>query len=332
MRGPADFEAGELPTPSRRRDVEHGPSWRDRALRGRLRARRLRRRVRRAPRRAAACTRPCGERSRPSRTSSTAAPPEPTRARATVPASSCRSPTRSSAGSSARRCRRPGRYGVAMCFLPQEAERRRELESLLAGDRRRTRARLSSAGATSPSTRRSPAAPRRASAPVVRQLVVAAGGGLADDQDAFERKLYVIRRRFELEGGADAIVPSFSSRTIVYKGMLTAPQLRGYYPDLQDERTETRARARPLPVLDQHLPELGARPPVPDDRPQRRDQHGAREHQLDAGARVAARVGAVRRRPPQGAARSSRRAARTRPRSTTCSSCSCSAAARCRTR
>ena len=59
------------------------------------------------------------------------------------------------------------------------------------------------------------------------------------DQDAFERKLYVIRRRFELEGGADAIVPSFSSRTIVYKGMLTAPQLRGYYPDLQDERTES---------------------------------------------------------------------------------------------
>ena len=78
-----------------------------------------------------------------------------------------------------------------------------------------------------------------ASAPVVRQLVVAAGGDVAADQDAFERKLYVIRRRFELEGGADAIVPSFSSRTIVYKGMLTAPQLRGYYPDLQDERTES---------------------------------------------------------------------------------------------
>ena len=63
-----------------------------------------------------------------------------------------------------------------------------------------------------------------------------------------------------------------------------------------------RARARPLAVLDQHVPELGARPPVPDDRPQRRDQHGAREHQLDARARVAARIRAVRRRPPQGAA------------------------------
>ena len=49
----------------------------------------------------------------------------------------------------------------------------------------------------------------------------------------------MIRRRFELELGEDAVVPSFSSRTIVYKGMLTAPQLRGYYPDLLDERTET---------------------------------------------------------------------------------------------
>ena len=35
------------------------------------------------------------------------------------------------------------------------------------------------------------------------------------------------------------MIPSFSSRTIVYKGMLTAAQLLGYYPDLQDERTKT---------------------------------------------------------------------------------------------
>ena len=60
-----------------------------------------------------------------------------------------------------------------------------------------------------------------------------------EDQDAFERKLYVIRRVAELAAGPDLVVPSFSSRTIVYKGMLTAPQLLGYYPDLQDERTKT---------------------------------------------------------------------------------------------
>ena len=65
---------------------------------------------------------------------------------------------------------------------------------------------------------------------------------------------------------------------------------------------EVRARARPLALLHEHLPELGARPPVPDDRPQRRDQHAARQRQLDAGARVAAGVRAVRRRPAEGAA------------------------------
>ena len=73
-------------------------------------------------------------------------------------------------------------------------------------------------------------------APYVKQLVVAASDELAGDQDAFERKLYVIRRVAEIAAGPDLVIPSFSSRTIVYKGMLTSPQLLGYYPDLQDER------------------------------------------------------------------------------------------------
>ena len=57
-------------------------------------------------------------------------------------------------------------------------------------------------------------------------------------EDAFERKLYVIRRVAELAAGPDLVLPSFSSRTLVYKGMLTAPQLPGYFPDLRDERVE----------------------------------------------------------------------------------------------
>ncbi len=131
----------------------------------------------------------------------------------------------------------PGRYGVAMCFLPVDPGRRRELEA-------RLEAIVAEEGQELVCWRDVPVDPafvgRTAaeSAPFVRQLVVSAGGAVVD-QDALERKLYVIRRRFELEGGADAVVPSFSSRTIVYKGMLTAPQLRGYYPDLQDERTES---------------------------------------------------------------------------------------------
>src|SRR5207244_13578264 len=76
-------------------------------------------------------------------------------------------------------------------------------------------------------------------APRIRQAVVAASAQLAGDQDAFERKLYVIRRLVEREAGADLVVPSLSSRTLVYKGMLTAPQLDRFYLDLGDPRVET---------------------------------------------------------------------------------------------
>jgi glutamate synthase domain-containing protein 2/glutamate synthase domain-containing protein 3 len=77
------------------------------------------------------------------------------------------------------------------------------------------------------------------SAPVIRQLIVAASDDV-EDQGAFERKLYVIRRIIERESGPELAVPSFSSRTIVYKGMLTAPQLPRYFPDLRDPRLASR--------------------------------------------------------------------------------------------
>ena len=116
------------------------------------------------------------------------------------------------------------------------------------------------------------------------------------------------------------------------QGDADGPAARPLLPRPARRADEERARPDPLALLDQHLPELGARTPVPDDRPQRRDQHGARQRQLDARARVAARLRAVRRRPAQGAAGRPPRQARTRPTSTTCSSCSCSRAGRCRTR
>ena len=64
----------------------------------------------------------------------------------------------------------------------------------------------------------------------------AAGPGFEGDQDAFERKLYVIRRIVELAAGPDFYASSCSSRTLVYKGMLISHQLRHFYPDLADER------------------------------------------------------------------------------------------------
>ncbi|HET8672749.1 MAG TPA: glutamate synthase central domain-containing protein, partial [Thermoleophilaceae bacterium] len=74
--------------------------------------------------------------------------------------------------------------------------------------------------------------------PVIRQVFV--GEPASDhDQDAFERKVYVVRRVIEKSAGAGIAIPSFSSRTLVYKGMLTSPQLPLYFTDLRDERMAT---------------------------------------------------------------------------------------------
>jgi glutamate synthase (NADPH) large chain len=130
----------------------------------------------------------------------------------------------------------PGRYGVAVCFLPQLASRRRELERLF------ERA-VVGEGQTVlgwrdvPVRRREAGTTAQLHAPVVRQLLVGAADGL--EADAFERKLYVIRRVAERAAGRDLVVPSCSARTIVYKGMLSAPQLPRYFPDLGDERFAT---------------------------------------------------------------------------------------------
>ncbi len=132
----------------------------------------------------------------------------------------------------------PGAYGVGMCFLPRDEARGAELVELL----ERT---VEQEGQRVVGWRDVPVDPAHVGevagsvAPVVRQLAIAASPDLAGDQDAFERKLYVIRRVAELAAGPDLVVPSLSSRTLVYKGMLTAPQLTRYYPDLRDERVET---------------------------------------------------------------------------------------------
>ncbi|MCG6965879.1 MAG: glutamate synthase large subunit [Chromatiaceae bacterium] len=78
--------------------------------------------------------------------------------------------------------------------------------------------------------------------PVIRQVFVRCGAHCADQQ-AFERKLFVIRKQIEnrireseLQGKNSFYFTSFSSRTIVYKGMLLAGQVGEFYRDLNDER------------------------------------------------------------------------------------------------
>src|SRR6195256_6751212 len=79
----------------------------------------------------------------------------------------------------------------------------------------------------------------RASRPYIQQIFV--GRAPAMDEDAFERKLYGVRRRAENEIGRSGIedaetfyIPSLSCRTIVYKGLLLASQITNFYHDLSD--------------------------------------------------------------------------------------------------
>ena len=81
--------------------------------------------------------------------------------------------------------------------------------------------------------------------PVIRQVFIKRGANCTDT-DAFERKLYVIRKQAHhvvwdagLEDIRHFYIPSMSARTIVYKGMFLAPNLNKYYPDLNDERIES---------------------------------------------------------------------------------------------
>ena len=73
----------------------------------------------------------------------------------------------------------------------------------------------------------------RAVMPRIRQLFIGLPRGKALDEDAFERKLYVVRRQIE-KSAADTYVCSCSSRTIVYKGLLLATQIDRFYHDLSD--------------------------------------------------------------------------------------------------
>jgi glutamate synthase domain-containing protein 2/glutamate synthase domain-containing protein 1/glutamate synthase domain-containing protein 3 len=132
----------------------------------------------------------------------------------------------------------PGRYAAGMVFLPKEQSLREEIE-------RGIEQTIAKHGQTLlgwrdvPVNHDVPGASAAAVEPSIRQVFIAAAADLEHDQDAFERKLYVIRRAIEKERGRNIAIPSFSSRTLVYKGMLTSPQLREYYPDLLDPQIKS---------------------------------------------------------------------------------------------
>ncbi len=131
-----------------------------------------------------------------------------------------------------------GRYGVAQLFLPRDPADRADVEAAIV-------AAVEGEGQKVISWREVPVDIRHcgqtalACAPVIRQLIVGASDEI-DDQDTFERKLFVIRRVAEKAAGAELAIASLSSRTIVYKGMLTSPQLPGYFTDLRNPMVASR--------------------------------------------------------------------------------------------
>jgi glutamate synthase (NADPH/NADH) large chain/glutamate synthase (ferredoxin) len=126
-----------------------------------------------------------------------------------------------------------GDYGVAMCFMPTDPSEQKALmellESVVVAEGQRV---LGWREVPVDASKIGPTA--RASQPMIRQLFV--GADNAHDEDAFERKLYVIRRVCEKKCGERMYISSCSARTLVYKGMLISFQLRDFYIDLADTR------------------------------------------------------------------------------------------------
>jgi glutamate synthase domain-containing protein 2/glutamate synthase domain-containing protein 1/glutamate synthase domain-containing protein 3 len=132
-----------------------------------------------------------------------------------------------------------GGYGVGMVFLPQDAAERHDCEQLIEHAVAQEGCRVLGWRDVPTDARHAGDQARRAQ-PAIRQffithLVLEMD---ADDGASFERKLYVIRKHIERDlrtaERPGCYLASLSSRTVVYKGMLHAGQLAGFYPDLAD--------------------------------------------------------------------------------------------------
>ena len=135
-----------------------------------------------------------------------------------------------------------GEYGVGMIFLPKEHASRlaceQEMERAIKAE-----GQVLLGWRDVPVNREMPMSPTvQEKEPIIRQVFVGRGTNVIV-QDALERKLYVIRKtasaaiqRLQLKHSKEYYVPSMSSRTVVYKGLLLADQVGTYFLDLQDKR------------------------------------------------------------------------------------------------
>jgi glutamate synthase (NADPH/NADH) large chain len=141
-----------------------------------------------------------------------------------------------------------GEYAVAMCFLPRDADARaaavEQFEHFL-----RVEKQPLIGWRDVPVDTDGLGEAVLASMPVIRQAFIGRGPNVKD-QDAHERKLLAVRKQTQnplrdlaekrdLPGLAELYMPSLSTRTVVYKGLLLAHQVGTFYKDLQDERAES---------------------------------------------------------------------------------------------
>ena len=138
----------------------------------------------------------------------------------------------------------PGEYGVGQIFLPLDAGRRRAAEALVDRVVREEGQKLLG-WRTVPIVESACGDIARRGLPAIRQVFIGRGDAVAD-QEALERKLYVIRKRVTNEAAALGLaegelfyVCSLSAATIVYKGQLISHQIPQFYPDLGDAAVKT---------------------------------------------------------------------------------------------
>ncbi|MDD3517884.1 MAG: glutamate synthase large subunit [Chromatiales bacterium] len=136
-----------------------------------------------------------------------------------------------------------GQYAIGHIFLPQSAADRAKMEAIIEGHVRDGGQQVLG-WRDVPVDNSGLGESVLPSEPFTRQVFIGRGDGCAD-QDAFERKLFVLRKCMDNSireagyGVTDYYVTSMSSRTINYKGMLLAHQVGEYYLDLRDERFES---------------------------------------------------------------------------------------------
>jgi glutamate synthase (ferredoxin) len=137
-----------------------------------------------------------------------------------------------------------GEYGSGFVFLPRDRIKRRRLEERFE-QLVQSEGQVTLGWRTVPVDNSSLGETARASEPMIRQIFVGRNPAMTDPM-AFERKLYVIRKRAyseirtsTMDGAETWYVPSLSFKTIVYKGMLLTGQLEQYFTDLQSPLVET---------------------------------------------------------------------------------------------